>query len=247
MKTNFKGNIGIEIECITKNRNRVKLSNLCSELNYENSSDPSIHDYNSSTENAREFKSKIYNIKEIKQLFIDVKRILKLIKVNSCCGLHVHLSFDKMPNYYKLLCWKFVEQFENAYNTTFTQEIEQQRKNIRWCKVYGTEINFNLDSTQQVSNSHKGNYRYHSVNFNAFNQHKTVEFRIFPGTNKIMTFKKYVNFLVKNVDDFLKTEKFNAIEVAKKMTTLKPKEKVIIREIIKRAESNSGENQNVQH
>lgn len=236
MTINIKGKIGVEIECIALHKHRTALSNLCRELGYINSSDGSISHYDYAKYNAYEFKSKVYPITEIKQLFIDVKRFLRLVKVNSTCGLHMHISFEKMSDYYKILNWKVVKQFENNYNVTFTADNEQSRKSVHYCKFYNTEDVFISETKQQLENTHKGNFRYHSVNFNAFNQHNTIEFRIFAATNKILTFKKYVNFLLINLENFVTTENFVTLDLSKNVKVPKLKGKILINELITKDE-----------
>jgi len=248
---NFLGNVGFEIEGIVKKKNRDKLRNVAHELDYDFSDDGSIRNYNYTTENSVELKSKIYNVNELETLFKDVRKILKLIRVNDSCGLHIHLSFEKMSNYYKLICWKFVEQFQEKYNLTFIDENEQKRKELHYSKFYPTEVVFNLQTKEQVSTpkrNGKPHSRYHSINFNAFNHYKTVEFRIFAATNKITKFKKYVKFLIENVDKYLKNEKFDEINAQKKVKIPKNEKKVIIQEVIKKEDIqniNSRELENV--
>lgn len=240
MEYNFKGKIGAEIECIVKKKDAQKLKDLCDNLNYVLSSDGSIRDYNYAKEEAREIKIKPYDIKDIKKMSEDIKKVFKLIKVNKSCGLHIHLSFEKLSNYYKLCCWKFVEQFQNSYNNKFSLAIEQERKQNHFSKFYDTEISYNMDVNDQVAKPKsygKPSSRYHCINFNAFVLYKTVEFRIFCATSKIKKFKDNVNFLLKNVDDFLKQENFKSFEVAKPQIKMqKQQDKVVIKEIITKEE-----------
>lgn len=240
MKIKFRGQIGFEIECFTKLKNMNKINALIRQLNWTSDYDGSIGGYNRSTETSFEFKSKIYSLDDIKIMLNDVKKVYKLVKVNRSCGLHIHLSFEKLSNYYKLLCWNFIKQFETEYNTTFTSEDEQIRKTSHYSKFYETEINFNMDSQDQLvhgRNDRKPSSRYHSVNFNAFHRYKTVEFRIFPATNKISKFKKYMTFLLTNINKFLIKSNFSNIEVSKAQIKIpNPEEKVIIKEIITKEE-----------
>lgn len=250
MTTKIKGKIGIEIECFSKTKNNEKLRLLADELTYVMSSDGSIHDYSYSTESPHEFKSKVYELTEIKQLFIDVQKIYKLIKVNQSCGLHIHLSFEKMSNYYKLLCWKFIEKFQKEYELKFTTPIEQSRKWKNYSKFYQNQISFDLNTTKQIEIRHKNDSRFHCINFNAFNHYKTIEFRIFPATNKISKFKQYVKFLINIVETFLAHETFKEFEKTKDKLKPKEKKKTLIIKVITKNEINQlklGGTQDVQH
>jgi hypothetical protein len=245
----FKGKIGCEIELIIERRKVLQLRDMCEETGWVFGGDGSIHCNDSSYETA-EIKSKVYKIEEIPEMLEFVKKAMTLIKVNSSCGLHFHISFENVINYYKLFNYEFVKFFQEKIKEKFTSEKEKERLSSRWCQFYRDESHFKSIKREQLKAFHK-NERYYAINYNAYNLYKTVEFRIFPATNKVLTFTKYLKMVVNDIDSYL--QNFKTIPVIKKIYTCKVKKRpdnvpIIIEEVLSiPTQINSGEIRNVQY
>lgn len=186
--------------------------NFTKSKNFEFCTDGSINlsDYDKNT--AIEFNSCVYrDIKtkeDLKPLFEDFKQLVPIIKeVNHSCGLHVHLSFKNMSDYYTLLNFDFVNQFLKAYEEKFKDKNEIDRLNNRYCAKYENLRDFNKITKIQLRYNAKCSARYKAINFNSFNLYKTIEFRIFPSVDNLNKFKAYVNFLYDFVINYLKKDK----------------------------------------
>ena len=228
----LNGKLGCEVECLGLVENHDTYHRVSNEIGWVLSSDGSIHGAKYG-ERGYEFKSKVYMISDKEQMFLDVAKLFATgIRVNSTCGLHVHVSFKDTINYYKLLDWKFVSQFQDLIRTNFTSGIEKKRLVNSYCKFFDGESDFNSISNYQLVDYHKNEHRYRAVNFNAYNLYKTFEFRIFAATNKINKFKSYLNMLLDNIAGYLKTSKLQdkTFEVEEKeRDTTQP---LIIKEVI---------------
>jgi len=230
----LKGLISLEIECLVHSDFNDTLLNLCIENNWICESDCSIEylgldrDYYT----PREIKICKYPLNNYEKLFKDLKPLLDIIKVNRSCGLHIHISFKNNVNYYKLLKWLFVENFQKEYLNTFKTIIERDRKTNRFSKFYEDINDFNFVTEQQLKTPYKVRDRYKSINFNSFNIHHTIEFRIFAGCNKITKFKENYFFLMGSVLEGLKNNlDLGCFEV--EVNPKKPKLSRTIKEIIK--------------
>jgi uncharacterized FlaG/YvyC family protein len=112
---------------------------------------------------------------------------------------------------------------------------------------YTSEDYFKIRTKDQISSQSKSHSRYNSVNFNAYNLYKTVEFRAFAATNKISKFKKSINFLIENVNKYLNQSQFTPLEESYSKLVVKDENaKTIIREIITKEQVQEAI-QNVQH
>lgn len=173
-----------------------------------------------------EIRSKPYKISELASIFEDFKVLEPyLVEVNSSSGFHIHVSFNQMQDYYKLCCYDFVKKFESLIREKFISDEEKLRLQNSYCAFYKDEKDFIKTTNEQISS---GNMRYKAVNFASFGRHHTIEFRIFPGVNKINDFKKYVNMLLDFVEDYLHIKKIDPIQV--KINKIKVQEDVVIRE-----------------
>lgn len=231
----FKGKIGVEIECIVKSDKIETVRRIAERKGWEWSGDGSIREYDYATETSIEFKSKPYKVDELDAFFDDVKEIYEYARVNDSCGLHMHLSFENISNYYKLLCWKFVDSFQKSYETEFTSAVEVERKTKSYSKFFNGESDFSAKVRHQLrygKHDMKPQSRYQCINFNAYNRYGTVEFRIFAAANGITKFKNYVKFLLGNVETFLSNETFEVISIVKKPFKENAEEKVVIKEKI---------------
>ncbi|MCI0703581.1 MAG: amidoligase family protein [Planctomycetia bacterium] len=134
--------------------------------------DPSIR-AGAGTE-ACEFVSPVFKGSEgLKQLLCDLATIKSLgAKVNTSCGLHVHVGIDKSNTELTTKLITLVSNFEKAiYASTGTKRREQSR----WCN--GLNQYGDADTARQ-SGQHS---RYHVANL-ATGSKPTVEFRAFAAT-----------------------------------------------------------------
>ena len=180
--------------------------NLIKRIGYKTSGDGSIL----TKYYACEIKSGIYEIEnkeDLNKIFEDFNKIKKYIKdTNKSCGIHIHISFKDMADYYSLLNWNFADNFLKKYEKTFKSEIEKSRLINSFCKKYEDENDFNKTTKQMLKCLNKG-YRYKAINYNSFNVLKTIEFRLFPSTKSEEKFKDYITFLYDNIIKFLKKDK----------------------------------------
>lgn len=232
------GKIGVEIECIVPEKNTRKLKTLCTKNNWAYTSDGSIRGY-TSTEVPVEFKAGVYDISNKKVLFREVDKAMKLIRVHESCGLHMHLSFNNLTDYWKLLSYEFADYFQKLIKIRFVKPVDLRRLEAMWCKFYYSQDDFKKQTQEQLRTTQKNN-RYFAVNYNSFNIHNTIEFRIFAATSNIEQFKSDVDFLLNSVEEFLNRKKFEGIAFEVKYK--KPKVHtgpIVIKEVIKKDELNS--------
>lgn len=250
----INGKFGCEIECIVPRENQSKLNSLINENGWSAKGDGSINNYNRETETTIEFLptnnsrtgEKGVKIQDLPKLIKELEKAFKLIRVNDTCGLHLHLSFEDVSNYFKLCNWKFINHFQDVIKKDFKTEVEKERINKHYCRFYSDEQNFQNEVQDQYEHfdlNYKPSSRYHSINFNAANLYNTVEFRIFAATNSITKFKHYVDLLLKTVEDFCNQETIEPIffEVKMKKTKINSNEPEIIREIITKKEKKKNE------
>lgn len=232
----IKGKLGIEIECICPSAKMDDVRIICTEVGWRIGSDGSIGGARDG-ETELEIKSKPTDIDDLPEIFSTITKLFKIVRVNSSCGLHVHVSFKDTINYYKLFDWKFVKEFQEWVRSTFnTTIVERERFSNHYCKFYISEENFKEVGERQLGSYGKDGSRYQAINFNAYNLFKTVEFRIFAATAKPTKFKAYLNGLLRFIDTYVQRDLILNSEIK---TSTKPPRKmkpVLIREIIKKGE-----------
>ena len=207
----FKGKIGVEIEGFLPLNKREDVCNSMVDLGWNFGGDGSI--IPPENNHGVEFRSEVYSLENLDELFNATQKLFKDLKVNNSCGLHIHLSFKDLVNYYKISEWGFVEQFQNNIIELFKTETEKKRLTNHFCALYKDQKDFNDSINMCLSTRCKGGYRYKAVNYNAYSLYRTIEFRIFPATYKIENFKKYVMFLVNNVNNFIDSNQLNPVDV----------------------------------
>lgn len=201
------------------NKNAENFYKLLAKLKYNYGGDGSIQ----TNSFGLELKSFVYTIKDktdLNKVFEDFKLISEFIEdVNKTCGLHIHLSFKNLADYYTLLNFSFADGFIKKYKEKFKTDDELQRVNNSYCRKYLSENDFKINTRKALQCNYKA-FRYFAVNYNAYNLYKTIEFRIFPSTKNPNKFKDYVNFLYDYVIKFLKqnstTEKTDIIKKKRK-------------------------------
>lgn len=160
-----------------------------------------------------EFNSRVYDRSEFPQALRDFATIAEHVKeVNNTMGLHVHVSFPDVETFERLSTVEFPIYFEQKFRESFIYESngrrvgrkEQARLGNRFCRV-PSESPRDLASLmhEQITAYGKDQSRYTAVNYNAYQCHKTIEFRVFPSTKNPSRFAKYLMFLFAVVDSFL--------------------------------------------
>jgi len=209
----INGRVGCEIEGIVKIDKENELKNLCHTNHWVYAYDGSIRG-NRCGENIFEFKAGIYKINEKQKLVDELKKAFSIIRVNNTCGLHIHLSFDCIPEYYKLYSWQFVNVFQNVIKSKLKTQSEKRRFTNHFCKFYINEADFKNATEKQLQSFGKGGDRYYAVNFNSCNVYNTIEFRIFPATKNIKKFEYYLNLLLKTIESYISEVKLEPIKLS---------------------------------
>lgn len=120
-------------------------------------------------------------------------------KVDSSCGLHVHLGADGMTGADLM---RVVDLY--TANTPFIRQlVANSRHGSQWCRDWtSASLNHQLvrnirtvtsPSTLRTSTAHTG--RYYTVNLEAYSKHGTIEFRQHQGTlngKKLLNWVKFV-------------------------------------------------------
>jgi hypothetical protein len=217
---------GLEIEGFAEETDLEEtIRPICEEIGYSVGSDGSI-DVDTEMDCPRDFeiRTKVYDKTELEDCLSSIAKFYKYVYVNNSCGLHIHISFDNMKNYYRLLSWDFVKRFQEAYKAKFTENYEQSRIKSEYCKFYKDESIFCEKSKEQTRNILKGSYRRYAVNFNSFNIVKTIEFRIFPAARSMEKLRSYVEFLLEFVSKYCnKRTREKQITSKGTIRTFKPK------------------------
>lgn len=221
IKNTINGAVGFEIECIVSNENYIKVKELCEEYHWARESDGSINP-SRACPNTCEIKF-YYPISELNENLVKIENLFKLIKVNRSCGGHIHISFLNTGDYFKLCNFDFVNHFQEKYKSYAKTTIEKNRVNSRWCRNYDNKLHFKTTVDNQLRTNGKID-RYFMVNFNSFNIHNTVEFRVFAATNKINKLVKNVNFIFDTINSF----NYKSIEIAIEKTLPTKKGKIVI-------------------
>jgi hypothetical protein len=151
-----------------------------------------------------EFVSPVFKGTEgLRQLLADLAKIREMgAKVNSSCGLHIHVGFDKNNRELAARLATLVANFEKAiYASTGTKN----RERGRWCgsvQRYGQ-----ADAAIQASQRN----RYHLANFGT--NKPTVEFRAFSASlnaDKIVAYIRMVVGIVERAANMTRTTNWTA-------------------------------------
>jgi hypothetical protein len=220
--TGLKGAIGVEVECLVLKNKLSSVNAFAKNKNWEMGFDGSIRGDND-THESKEIKLR-YDLEDLDKLFEDYEKLAESIVVNKSCGLHFHVSFKEPIIYFKLASYDFAKLFQDKIVALFRTEDEKYRLHCRFCSLYTNETNFlNVTSKQLSSVFRPGEPRYRAINYNAYNLHQTIEFRIFAPTTKIEVFKKYVLFLMKTIEDYIKDKSLTTEEIVLKDRMLETK------------------------
>lgn len=212
--------IGFEIECVFRSRDREAVQNLCSINNWVLSTDISIH-----TTRTYRCSAEIkfhYTLDELNSKIPELQKLFALVysgkKYNA--GGHIHLSFNDYSTYFKIATWEFVNHFQTEYKLFAKNEEEKSRIDTYFAKLYKSKADYIYQTNEQLKVSGKNN-RYFTVNYNSYQAHnfQTIEFRVFCLTHKYSQLQKNIKFLLKTVNNYLKEVKPLDFEI--KLTTPK--------------------------
>lgn len=126
-------------------------------------------------------------------------------KVNSSCGLHVHVDAnDLTPN--QILA---VSQRYGIFEKRFNKIMDPSRANTDWAKKvdkrYHTSMITSLNYFKNIGDSFKNASgridRYRKVNISSFNRHGTIEFRQHEGTMDPDRILNWVQFCTNFVEE----------------------------------------------
>lgn len=232
----IKGKIGLEIESYT-----LEIDNLiqyCKTKNWSYEDDGSIREPRNRNYRTIEFKVGVYKIEDLNKMIEDLKIPFEMVKVNNSCGLHINVSFDNITDYYKLLSWDFVNNFQEKIKREFKTQKEIKRLNNHYCKLYLSDDEFNILTERQLKTTSKVSERYFSVNYNSFNLHKTIEFRIFASTTSIKKLKSYLKLLFESIEEHLSktTIQDKTLNISLKRVTQNDKKPIIKTDILQQCE-----------
>lgn len=193
--TDLKGTIGFELECGVPIEVHENLKRNCNRRMFVVSDDGSLRvpDNQINTE----LKSPVYAIKnDHKKLSNDLRAICKYISpVNESMGFHVHVKPNCIGLQQALTEKPNVDKFCELYLEKFKSKLERERSSNRYCR-------FSQEISAENWNYHYWSEKYLAVNSNnAFRNHKTVEFRVFPSSNKPSKLLSYIGFTLKYLDD----------------------------------------------
>jgi hypothetical protein len=190
--------LGYELECgVQADRARDEYGDtdyktsaaLAKRIGYKIGFDGSIHCDMSNVSDV-ELKSKVYQVSNLKRVFADFDRMSVRVKeTNRTMGLHIHVSFSDHKFYDYLRTYHFVKLFQEAYKNKFRTKRERGRIHNDYCAFCNSNLTFSREQRRGCGNRHR------AINFEAIQEHGTIEFRIFPATHKSSKFKTYVNFL----------------------------------------------------
>jgi hypothetical protein len=147
---------------------------------------------------ACEFVSpKFKGVDGMRQLIADIQTIKSLgARVNSSCGLHIHVGFNRADAGAMKKLTAIVANFEKAI---FAATGTKNRERGQWCS--GIQRHGSVDRAIQSASHH----RYHIVNLGS--EYPTVEFRAFSASLNPVKIVPYVRMCVAAVEKALCTKR----------------------------------------
>lgn len=216
---------GVEIECktrlshydlwrafqeaqITSHDDFSHYNHTNSESSFKIMSDGSVH--NTATHFGNEIVSPVLNNFETLQSVCKVLNTTADAKVDTECGLHVHIGAADLSDAAYINVFVNYAKLEAAID----KFMPQSRRENFFCASL-RNINFANATTKEntLQCFGRGEYRrdgrrYYRVNACAYHQHKTIEFRQHAGTTNFLKIKNWVNFCKKLVE-FSKTTRLD--------------------------------------
>lgn len=206
--------LGIEFEGSFKNKETLQV--IKNTFNYperfEIKSDGSVHVYHD-TNKISNGEVTFYSTSKREIIdFLDKMFRIGNAKTNSSCGLHVHVLFNDMDKWIKLLSNR---GFQTAFFKEYLKEFGliskyKFRLTSRWCKRRYDENNI-------INGINRTNFgtRYKAINFQALIRHGTIEFRLFPYQEDFVEAQNTINWFVNTLT-----------KLAHKNMTLVPKKQI---------------------
>jgi len=210
---------GVEIEGGIKIKQFDDLHSYCNTVGWNVGSDSSV---SVNGENI-EIRTKPYNRKELKTFQNHLFALYNFFKIeaNDSCGVHIHISPEKVKDMNLLHSYHFFNYFIKKYGRTFRSREDRNRRHIRYCKLYSHEEQFNRKTKLQLCGDF--NERYYAVNYHSFNKFRTIEFRIFAGTSNPEKIMRYLLFLFKVIDDYTRknSQRYKLLRVTEQVSIKK--------------------------
>lgn len=222
----FIDKVGVEIEA------GLIDTNLSYPLkdNWSVTNDGSISSY---THVAKELVSEPFPIKSINKLFADIKNIYSIIgDINDSMGFHIHISFREKRHYMNLASLEFCKYFFNKLqsdNVLWSLIHAQEQNRYRWASPEYKDC-YQIDT--QIAEYDKSECRYKMLNF-AYNQHRTIECRIFPAMESANEAIYAIKFYIKTVNQYLSDKLYKHIIQIQERLDKTPYIKYIRNEIIR--------------
>lgn len=188
---------------------------------WQAANDSSIQ-YEADNEQSREYRSPAFTVEHIGdivgELFDAIDQQEISARCNETCGFHVHASLDKQIEYLRLYNKEFCEFFRKEYDKDFKTEVDKERLTNRYCKPWAAhEIENSLVSYSWRKIAHLDketrekrileNDRYRMVNFQAYQQHGTIEFRIFRAEATRAHVTRCLTFVVDTINKWFAASK----------------------------------------
>ena len=132
-------------------------------------------------------------------------------KVNKTCGLHVHIGAEKLSGEQYVNVFVNYQMLEQLIDS-FMPQSRRGNNNGYCCSIVShnfNECHNHADVRRELRS------RYHKVNAESFERHKTIEFRQHSGTTDFQKISMWVKFCAKLVDYSKKhrlTERVNMID-----------------------------------
>jgi hypothetical protein len=193
---------GVEIEIGTDYQKTREVHNLAYKLGWEPTCDGSVSCYTTSAK-SEEYRSKVYTLQAFPNFKSDLKKLAKYFKeANRTMGYHVHISFKNLEDYSKIFCKDFKDRFLESLREKANKDNDTKflgRYTNRYCVARYDDVDY--FERMRIDRDD----RYKAINFIcAYQQHKTIEFRIFPSSKSAEVLTGYTKFLLDFVTDYLR-------------------------------------------
>lgn len=142
-------------------------------------------------------------------------------RVNRSCGLHVHIGAERMSDEHYCRLVRNYQKIEKAIDSFMPTS--RRANNSRWCHTL-EGIDFSACTTKSAIARAMNYDRYYKVNAEAYDRHRTIEFRQHSGTTDYEKISNWVLFLAKLVEYSFKYE-CNECNTIEEIPFLKESEK----------------------
>jgi len=142
-------------------------------------------------------------------------------RVNRSCGLHVHIGAERMSDEHYCRLVRNYQKIEKAIDSFMPTS--RRANNSRWCHTL-EGIDFSACTTKGAIARAMNYDRYYKVNAEAYDRHRTIEFRQHSGTTDYEKISNWVLFLAKLVEYSFKYE-CNECNTIEELPFLKESEK----------------------